>query len=158
MVANKTMSLGKPKSATTVVDGIIFDLNRAVPAIGAVIMGPEAGARVVLTMPTFDGCDPLPAKRFSQMAKNSPQFWLCLAISLDYGPIRRTWGEVAGWSTPSIDLPTFKEQFGVFAPRIGLFVPALFIIDASNHLLYSDVPPVLDGKVDFDAASKVLLN
>ena len=152
------MSLGKSKSATTIVDGIIFNLNRAVPAIGAVIMGPEAGARAVLTMPTFDGCDPLPAKRFSQMAKNSSQSWLCLAVSLDYAPIRRTWGEVAGWSTPSIDFPTFKEEFGVFAPRIGLFVPALFIIDASNHLLYADVPPVLDEKVDFDAASQVLLN
>ena len=157
MVANKTMSLDKPKPPTTVVDGVIFDLNRAIPAIGTVIMGPEAGARAVLTMPTFDGCDPVPAKRLSQIARNSSQSWLCLAVSLDYAPIRRTWGEVAGWSTPLIDFPAFKEHFGVFAPRIGLFVPALFIIDASNHLLYVDVPPVLDENVDFDAASKVLL-
>ena len=152
------MSSDKLKPATTVVDGIVFDLNRAVPAIGTVIMGPEAGARAVLTMPTFDGCDPAPAKGLSQIAKKSSPSWLCLAVSLDYQPIRRTWGEVAGWSTPSIDFPAFKEQFGVFAPRIGLFVPALFIIDASNHLLYVDVATVLDEKVDFDAASQVLLN
>jgi len=150
--------MGKPKSATTVVDGVIFDLNRPVPAIGAVIMGPEAGARAVLTMPTFDGCDPLPAKRFSQIAKNSSRSWLCLAVSLDYAPIRRTWGKAAGWSTPTINFSTFKEQFGAFAPRIGLFVPALFVIDASDHLLYADVTYLLDDKVDFDAASKLLLN
>jgi len=152
------MSFYKPKFATTVVDGVTFDLNRTVPAIGAIIMGPEAGARAVLTMPTFDGCDPLPAKRFSQMARNSSQSWLCLAVSLDFAPIRQTWGEIAGWSTPTIDFPAFKEQFGVFAPRIGLFVPALFVIDASDHLLYVDVAPHLDDKVDFDEASKVLLN
>ena len=152
------MSLGIHKPATIVVDGISLDVNRPTPALGAVIMGPEQGARAVLTMPTFDGYDPRPAKRFSQMARNSSQSWLCLAVSLDFAPIRQTWGEIAGWSTPTIDFPAFKEQFGVFAPRIGLFVPALFVIDASDHLLYVDVAPHLDDKVDFDEASKVLLN
>ena len=151
------MSLGIHKPATIVVDGISLDVNRPTPALGAVIMGPEQGARAVLTMPTFDGYDPRPAKRFPQMAESSSERWLCLAVSLDYEPIRRIWGEVAGWLTPTVDFSTFKEQFGTFVPRIGLFVPALFVIDASDRLLYADVAHLLDDKVDFDAASKLLL-
>ena len=60
--------------------------------------------------------------------------------------------------TPTVDFSTFKEQFGTFVPRIGLFVPALFVIDASDRLLYADVSHLLDDKVDFDAASKLLLD
>lgn len=120
-------------------------------------MGPERGERVVLTMPTFDGYDPLPAQRFSEVVEVSSQSWLCLAVSLDYPPIRAAWGETAGWLTPAVDFADFKEQFGVFVPRLGLLVPALFVIDTSDRLLYCEVVKALDAKVDFDAAREVLL-
>ena len=142
---------------TIVVDGVSLDLNRAPLIPGDVVMGPEKGARVVLTMPTFDGCDPASARRFSELVRGVPQSWLCLAVSLDYAPIREAWGEAAGWSTPAVDFADFKEQFGVFVPRLGLLVPALFVIDPLDCLLYCQVVRALDGSIDFEAARDVLL-
>ena len=148
---------GKLRFPTIVVDGMCLDLNRTRLIPGDTVKGPEKGARVVLTMPTFDGCDPVAARRFSELVKGAPQSWLCLAVSLDYAPIREAWGVVAGWSTPVVDFADFKEQFGVFAPRLGLFVPALFVIDALDCLLYCQVAHALDGSVDFKAVHDVLL-
>ena len=142
---------------TIVVDGVSLDLNRAPLIPGDVVMGPEKGARVVLTMPTFDGCEHVSARRFSELVKGAPQSWLCLAVSLDYAPIREAWGEAAGWSTPAVEFGDFKEQFGVFVPRLGLLVPALFVIDASDCLLHCQVANALDDSVDFEAACDVLL-
>ena len=151
------MVSGAPQSSTIVVDGVSLPLNKTPPPPGAVVVGPERGARGVLTMPTFEGYEPLPAQRFSEVAEVSSQSWLCLAVSLDYPPIREAWGETAGWLTPAVDFADFKEQFGVFAPRLGLLVPALFVIDTSDRVLYCEVVSALDAKVDFDAARDVLL-
>ena len=151
------MVSGTPQSSYIVVDGISLPLNRPPPTPGAVVVGPQRGPRVVLTMPTFDGYDPLPAQSFSEAAEVSSQSWLCLAVSLDYPPIREAWGETAGWLAPAVDFADFKEQFGVFAPRLGLLVPALFVIDTSDRLLYCEVVNALDAKVDFNAAREVLL-
>ena len=148
---------GTLRFPTIVVDGMCLDLNRAPLIPGDIVMGPEKGARVVLTMPTFDGCEHVSARRFSELVKGAPKSWLCLAVSLDYAPIREAWGEVAGWSTPVVEFGEFKEQFGVFVPRLGLFAPALFVIDASDCLLHCQVANALDDSVDFEAACDVLL-
>ena len=151
------MVSGTLRFPTIVVDGICLDLNRAPLIPGDTVKGPEKGARVVLTMPTFDGWDSVPARRFSELVQGAPQSWLCLAVSLDYAPIRKAWGEAAGWSTPAVEFGDFKEQFGVFVPRLGLLVPALFVIDASDCLLHCQVAHAFDGSVNFEAARDVLL-
>jgi len=148
---------GKLRFPTIVVDGMCLDLNRTRLIPGDTVKGPEKGARVVLTMPTFDGCEHGSARRFSELVKGAPKSWLCLAVSLDYAPIREAWGEVAGWSTPVVEFGEFKEQFGVFVPRLGLLVPALFVVDASDCLLHCQVANALDDSVDFEAARDVLL-
>ena len=147
----------KENSNKIFIDGESLEVSGSRPAIGSVLRGPEEGARIIHTMPTFDGCDPHPARGFANVAKGSASDWRCFAISLDYPPVRNTWGKKAGWLTPPVDFSTFSEYFGVFVPRIGLFLPALFLIDASNHLLYSEISDKLDATVNFEAAQKVLL-
>ena len=47
------MVSGAPQSSTIVVDGVSLPLNKTPPTPGAVVVGPERGARVVLTMPIW---------------------------------------------------------------------------------------------------------
>ena len=96
---------------------------------------------------------PFPHSVFRKWRRSLPNRGFVWLLAL----IIRQFGETAGWLRPAVDFADFKEQFGVFAPRLGLLVPALFVIDTSDRVLYCEVVSALDAKVDFDAARDVLL-
>ena len=147
----------KENSNKILIDGESLEVYGPPPVIGSVLRVPGEGTRIIHTMPTFDGCDPLPARGFAKVANGVSSGSRCFAISLDHAPVRSAWGKEAGWLTPVVDFAKFNEYFGVFVPRIGLFLPALFRIEASNHLLYSEISDKLDATVNFEAAQKVFL-
>ena len=147
----------KENSNNVLIDGESMEVYGPPPVIGSVLRFPGEGTRIIHTMPTFEGCDPLPAREFAKVANGVSSGSRCFAISLDYAPVRSAWGKEAGWLTPVVDFAKFNEYFGVFVPRIGLFLPALFVIDASDHLLYSEICDRLDATVNFQVAQKVFL-
>ena len=140
------------------VDGAFLDVHGSIPAIGSAIQGPVEGPRIVLTRPTFDGYQTLPARRFASFIGKHTNVWRCLAISLDYTPILHIWGRRTGWLTQTVNYEEFVENFGVFVPRIGLYLPAVFVISKSDRLLYSEICIRLDGRLDFDSAQKAVMD
>lgn len=140
------------------VDGVEVELNVRRLEVGSIVSIYGVGSRVIMTMPTFDKCDTSRAKKFAELLGKQSHPWCCAAVSVDHTPILRSWAMDAGWEGHSFGSFSGEDVLGVFSQTLGVLVPAIFIIDFKNRLLYCEFPSSLDGAVDFKAAIEVVAN
>ena len=136
------------------VDGVEVELNARRLEVGSIVSIYGVGSRVIMTMPTFDKYDTSRAKKFAELLGKRSHPWCCAAVSVDHTPILRSWAMDAGWEGHSFESFLGEDILGVFSQKLGVLVPAIFIINFKNHLLYCEFPDSLDGSVDFKAATE----
>lgn len=134
------------------VDGVELELGVERPEVGSIVSDYGVGSRVILTMPTFDNCDTSGARAFSELLWKQGHSWCCSAVSVDHAPLLRSWAMDAGWEGHSFESFLGDDLLGVFSQKLGVLVPAIFIIDSKNYLLYCQFSDSLDETVDFGAA------
>ena len=80
-----------------------------------------------------------------------------MAVSLDYFPILSQWGIATGWEGHRFKHLLGDDPLGVFSQKLGILVPAIFIIDSEDHILYCEFPQALDRMVNFETAEKFVV-
>ena len=116
-----------------------------------------AGApRILCAVPSLDTavCD-IEMKRFNQEAANLPGVKVYV-LSLDLPFAQKRWCGSTG-SDRIVALSDFKERsfgsaYGVFAPAMGLFVRAVFVVGKGDKLVHVEYVKDVTSEPDYAAA------
>ena len=139
------------------IDGTEVDLDIRRPGVGSVVSAYGTGRRVILTVPTFEKFHQGTPKKFARLMASQTSPWHCVAVSLDYPPILSQWATITGWEGQPFKHLLGDDPLGVFSQKLGILVPAIFIIDSEDHILYCEFPQALDRMVNFETAEKFVV-
>ena len=139
------------------IDGIEVDLEIRRPGVGSVVSAYGTGRRAILTVPTFEKFHQGAPKKFASLLASQTSPWQCIAVSLDYPPILSHWATATGWKGQPFQHLLGDDPLGVFSQKLGILVPAIFIIDSEDRVLYFEFSDALDRMVDFENAEKFVV-
>jgi thioredoxin-dependent peroxiredoxin len=117
----------------------------------------QGKVRLFITVPSLDTevCS-LETKKFSNALKNLSESVAVYLVSADLPFAQKRWSE-----TEAVDNITmlsdyrgmdFARSWGLFVQELGLMTRAIFVVDPTGVVTYSEVVPELTSEPDYEAA------
>lgn len=117
----------------------------------------QGKVRLFITVPSLDTevCS-LETKKFSAALKNLSESVAVYLVSADLPFAQKRWSE-----TEAVDNITmlsdyrgmdFARSWGLFVQELGLMTRAIFVVDPTGVVTYSEVVPELTSEPDYEAA------